>query len=218
MAQSTSSERVPPAAWWSWRAGVSPTSVLSLKCWGLASPSRASSHPHKLPLCYVIGLGPSVPWLRSLHTRTSKPIWMAVPRRKQVENTHLQPEKAWSNLTKVKQSQGQSEVRSLKFCTSDRGEGRFRAIRLPKTCPGSPRVQFPSPASGKRAGIPYTGGFWLLCGHLASFLHQPSEQFLVLSLGSFFLLHKVSWQRLWKPPFCPQGPFVPLQPGHWSFS
>ena len=72
--------------------------------------------------------------LSSLHTRTSKPIWFTVPRRKQVENSHLQPEKAWSNLAKVKQGQGQMEVRSLSSGqVYSRGEGNVGAIWLPWT-------------------------------------------------------------------------------------
>lgn len=51
-----------------------------------------------------------------------------------MENSHLQPEKAWSNLAKVKQGQGQTEVRSLSSGqVYSRGEGNAGAIWLPWT-------------------------------------------------------------------------------------
>ena len=58
-----------------------------------------------------------------------------------------------------------------------RGEGNVGAIRLPQTV----------------ASFSSFGDEDSECSaHLAFFLHQSSEQFLVLSLGSFPLLHEVS--------------------------
>lgn len=82
----------------------------------------------------------------------------------------LPPEKARSNLAKVKQSQGEAEVRRLSSLQALwtlsplilRGTVAERGKLEPdgwRTCPGSPGLLFPSPAWKGRAEIPNTGGF-----------------------------------------------------------
>lgn len=97
-----------PAAWGSRWRGLSPTSVLRLKCYGL-SPfleqihiSTSPSFPH----CPVMGFKSLVPLPCSLCMRTSKPIWFSVPRRKQVEISLIFSQRrrgaTWSRSSNVK--------------------------------------------------------------------------------------------------------------------
>ena len=75
---------------------------------GPVSEMQRAGFPPKSKFAPPLPCDLSESQLQALHTRTSKPIWFTVPRRKQVENSHLQPEKAWSNLAKVKQGQAKS--------------------------------------------------------------------------------------------------------------
>lgn len=135
-----------PAAWWSRWRGFAPTLVLRLNPCGLSPLLQQihSSTSPSFPFCSLVGSESLVPVPCSLYSRTSKPVWFTVPGRKLGGDlTDLQPEKARSNLAKVKQCQGKAEVRSLSSphilaALSPRslgysgGEGKVRAIWLPK--------------------------------------------------------------------------------------
>lgn len=109
---------------------VSPTLALSLKCRGRASPPRANSHP----LCPVISLSLSSRHCTPGPQNPSGSLGLGESRWKTPISSQRRHGAIWPRSSKVKQSQGQTEVRSLSSGqVYSRGEGNVGAIWLPWT-------------------------------------------------------------------------------------
>lgn len=105
-----------PAAWGSRWRGLSPTSVLRLKCYGL-SPFLEQIHISTSPsFPHCPALGP--PALLSVYEDLKAHLVQCAQEKTGRDLPDLQPEEAGSNLVKVEQCQGKAELRSPKSSTN----------------------------------------------------------------------------------------------------